>query len=95
MRTRFNVRQERDRWGRTSVPRWPSWTTSARGGECACAGWRDISEGDRGRGPQYPPGHLKWRGVVEVEGEVAATGGILFHYNRPYGDIYLEVVQTR
>jgi len=27
---------------------------------------------------------------VEVEREVAATGGILFHYNRPYGDIYME-----
>lgn len=29
--------------------------------------------------------------VVEVEGKIAATGGILFHYNRPYGDIYMEV----
>ena len=37
------------------------------------------------------PGQLKWHGVVEVESEVAATGGILFHYNRPYGDIYMEV----
>ena len=34
---------------------------------------------------------LKWHGVVEVEGTVAATGGILFHYNRPYGDIYMDV----
>jgi GNAT superfamily N-acetyltransferase len=31
--------------------------------------------------------------LVEVEGEVAATGGILFHYNRPYGDIYMEVAE--
>jgi GNAT superfamily N-acetyltransferase len=31
--------------------------------------------------------------VVEVGGEVAATGGILFHYNRPYGDIYMEVAE--
>ncbi len=29
--------------------------------------------------------------VVEVESKIAATGGILFHYNRPYGDIYMEV----
>lgn len=36
---------------------------------------------------------LKWHGVVEVEGKVAATGGILFHYNRPYGDIYMEVAE--
>jgi GNAT superfamily N-acetyltransferase len=31
----------------------------------------------------------KW--LVEVEGVVAATGDILFHYNRPYGDIYMKV----
>jgi GNAT superfamily N-acetyltransferase len=34
---------------------------------------------------------LPWHGVVEVDGSVAATGGILFHYNRPYGDIYMDV----
>ncbi|MBC7896880.1 MAG: GNAT family N-acetyltransferase [Cytophagaceae bacterium] len=32
-----------------------------------------------------------WHGVVEIEGAVAASGGILFHYNRPYGDIYMQV----
>jgi GNAT superfamily N-acetyltransferase len=32
--------------------------------------------------------------VVEFEGQVAATGGILFHYNRPYGDIYMDVVES-
>ena len=37
------------------------------------------------------PDQLKSHGVVEIEGRVAATGGILFHYNRPYGDIYMEV----
>ncbi len=36
------------------------------------------------------PEQLAWAGVVEVDGEIAATGGILFHYNRPYGDIYME-----
>jgi GNAT superfamily N-acetyltransferase len=35
----------------------------------------------------------KWHGVIEVEGEVAATGGILFHYNRPFGDIFMEVAE--
>ena len=40
--------------------------------------------------PDVPADHLRWCGVVEVEGEVAASGGILFHYNRPYGDIYME-----
>lgn len=29
--------------------------------------------------------------AVEIDGTVAATGGILYHYNRPYGDIYMEV----
>ncbi|MBI4661008.1 MAG: GNAT family N-acetyltransferase [Verrucomicrobia bacterium] len=29
--------------------------------------------------------------VLESDGAVAAKGGILFHYNRPYGDIYMEV----
>ena len=37
---------------------------------------------------------LKWHGVVEIDGQVAATGGILFHYNRPYGDIYMDVVES-
>jgi GNAT superfamily N-acetyltransferase len=31
--------------------------------------------------------------VVEVEGKVAAAGGVLFHYNRPYGDIYMKVAE--
>ena len=29
--------------------------------------------------------------VVEVDGAVVGKGGILFHYNVPYGDIYLEI----
>ena len=33
----------------------------------------------------------KW--VVEVEAKVAAAGDILFHYNRPYGDIYMKVAE--
>jgi len=40
---------------------------------------------------EVPDDQLKWHGVVEVEGNLAAGGGILFHYNRPYGDIYMEV----
>jgi hypothetical protein len=31
--------------------------------------------------------------VLESGGAVAATGGILYHYNRPYGDIYMEVAE--
>lgn len=33
----------------------------------------------------------KW--VVVLEGNVVATGGILFHYNRPYGDIFMKVAE--
>jgi GNAT superfamily N-acetyltransferase len=29
--------------------------------------------------------------LLEFDGTIAATGGILDHYNRPYGDIYMEV----
>jgi GNAT superfamily N-acetyltransferase len=32
--------------------------------------------------------------LVEAEGQIAGTGGVLFHYNRPYGDIYMEVAET-
>jgi GNAT superfamily N-acetyltransferase len=35
--------------------------------------------------------HHDW--VVDIGGEVAANGGILYHYNRPYGDIYMEVAE--
>lgn len=31
--------------------------------------------------------------LLEIGGEVAATGGILYHYNRPYGDIWMEVAE--
>jgi GNAT superfamily N-acetyltransferase len=36
-------------------------------------------------------GGPEWR--LELNGETAATGGILFHYNRPYGDIYMDVAE--
>ncbi len=29
--------------------------------------------------------------VVELSGEVVATGGFLLHYNRPFADLYMEV----
>jgi len=31
--------------------------------------------------------------LVEVERKVAGAGGVLFHYNRPYGDIYMKVAE--
>lgn len=32
--------------------------------------------------------------VLDRDGEVVATGGLLFHYNPPYGDIHLEVAEA-
>jgi GNAT superfamily N-acetyltransferase len=43
--------------------------------------------------PDVPGDQLKWYGVVEVDGRGVATGGILFHYNPPYGDIYMDVTE--
>jgi GNAT superfamily N-acetyltransferase len=31
--------------------------------------------------------------LIEADGQIVATGGILFHYNIPYGDIYMEVAE--
>ena len=31
--------------------------------------------------------------LLEVDGVIAATGGALFHYNPPYGDLYYEVAE--
>ena len=31
--------------------------------------------------------------LLDGYGEVAAKGGILYHYNRPYGDIWMEVAE--
>lgn len=31
--------------------------------------------------------------ALEDNGQIVASGGILYHYNRPYGDIYMEVAE--
>jgi hypothetical protein len=33
--------------------------------------------------------------VLELDGVEIGKGGILFHYNRPYGDIYMEITETQ
>jgi GNAT superfamily N-acetyltransferase len=33
--------------------------------------------------------------VVELDGEIVATGGFFLHYNRPFADLYIEVRQDR
>jgi GNAT superfamily N-acetyltransferase len=54
------------------------------------ATFRGATPGDL---PDVSDDQLKWHGVVELDGATAATGGILFHYNRPYGDIYMDVAE--
>lgn len=29
--------------------------------------------------------------VVTCDGEIAGAGGVLYHYNRPYGDVYMKI----
>ena len=33
------------------------------------------------------------RWVVTSNGVIAGAGGVLYHYNRPYGDIYMEIAE--
>jgi GNAT superfamily N-acetyltransferase len=56
----------------------------------AGATFRTATEAD---GLDMRPEQLASHGVVEMDGGVAASGGILYHYNRPYGDIYMEVAE--
>jgi GNAT superfamily N-acetyltransferase len=56
------------------------------------ATFRRATEADAGRTFEHkvePVGDH----VIELNGKIAATGGILFHYNLPYGDIYMEVAE--
>jgi GNAT superfamily N-acetyltransferase len=41
--------------------------------------------------PNVPTDQLRWHGVLETEGRIVANGGILFHYNPPFGDIFMDV----
>jgi len=36
-------------------------------------------------------GGAEW--VLELDGNTIGQGGIMFHYNRPYADIYMEVTE--
>ena len=31
--------------------------------------------------------------ILEIDGVQAGSGGILYHYNRPYGDIFMEIAE--
>lgn len=32
--------------------------------------------------------------LLEVDGEIAGAGGVLYHYNRPYGDVYMAIAEV-
>ena len=32
--------------------------------------------------------------VVAWNGEIAGAGGVLYHYNRPYGDVYMKIAES-
>ena len=36
-------------------------------------------------------GGTEWQ--LGIDGETVATGGVLYHYNAPYGDIYMDVAE--
>ncbi|GMR12848.1 MAG: hypothetical protein BMS9Abin29_1042 [Gemmatimonadota bacterium] len=56
------------------------------------ATYAKVSERDHGRMFRHRgEGFGDW--MIESGGEIVATGGILFHYNPPYGDIYMEVAE--
>jgi GNAT superfamily N-acetyltransferase len=57
---------------------------------CPTGSFRKVTEADRERlfeHKQEPAGD--W--MIESDGVAVATGGVLFHYNPPYGDIFMEV----
>jgi ribosomal protein S18 acetylase RimI-like enzyme len=53
---------------------------------------RISSDEETGACIERRQGGPEW--VLELDGKVVAQGGILFHYNRPYGDIYMEVSEA-
>jgi GNAT superfamily N-acetyltransferase len=55
--------------------------------------FRQVTEADRERIFEHkvePTG--EW--LIEVEGSIVATGGVATHYNPPYGDLFMEVVES-
>jgi GNAT superfamily N-acetyltransferase len=57
------------------------------------ASFRPVMDHDRSRlSEQNLDPDAQW--ILEFEGSLVATGGILYHYNRPYGDIFMEVAES-
>jgi GNAT superfamily N-acetyltransferase len=58
--------------------------------QCSTGKFRKVTEADKARlfEHKHEPGG-DW--MIECDGVPVATGGALFHYNPPYGDLYMEV----
>jgi GNAT superfamily N-acetyltransferase len=54
--------------------------------------FREAGEADKERIASHGL-DIDARWVVETDGAIAATGGLLFHYNVPFGDIYMGVAE--
>jgi GNAT superfamily N-acetyltransferase len=50
-----------------------------------------VREPTESEAPDADVEERQWRRIIEIDGQTAASGGVLFHYNRPYGDIYMDV----
>lgn len=56
----------------------------------AGAVFRKAQPGEVARAfPEFAPPLGDW--IVDLDGEVVASGGLLFHYNPPYGDVFMDV----
>lgn len=56
--------------------------------------FRATTEADRGRAFEHKVESVgEW--LVEHDGAIVATGGIATHYNPPYGDLFMEVDESR
>jgi GNAT superfamily N-acetyltransferase len=61
--------------------------------DCPSAQFRKTTEADRVRLREDKlDADAEW--VIESEGILAAAGGVLNHYNPPYGDLYMEVRES-
>ena len=53
---------------------------------------REVTGGDAAEiAAQKLDDGAEW--LLELDGRVVGTGGILYHYNRPYGDLYMAVAE--
>jgi GNAT superfamily N-acetyltransferase len=52
--------------------------------------FRAATKADR---PKMPEGEAGADYVLDAGGTIAACGGLLWHYNRPYGDLYMHVAE--